>query len=111
MFRCISESHSRLERDSAGWNLNEEEIQRRRIIFWEYFNWECWTVSAMQCVELQFLQTQVLQCVIHGRPPTLNIAHSDCRFPRDLDPYQLPSGNSELGCKQLLLGPAFFFGF
>jgi hypothetical protein len=50
----------------------------------------------------------VLQCVVHGRPPTLNIAHSDCRFPRDLDPYQLPSGNSELGCKQLLLGPTSF---
>ncbi|KAI9511610.1 fungal-specific transcription factor domain-containing protein [Russula earlei] len=67
-----------LQRDSAGWNLNEEEVQRRRTLFWEFFTWECWA------------------CVIHGRPPTLNLAHSDCRFPRDLQPHLLPSGKSEL---------------
>lgn len=68
-----------LQRDSAGWNLSEEEVQRRRSIFWDFFTWECWS------------------CVLHGRPPTLNLAHSDCRFPRDLDPFLLPSGNLELG--------------
>ncbi|KAI0305891.1 fungal-specific transcription factor domain-containing protein [Multifurca ochricompacta] len=68
-----------LQRDSAGWNLSEEEVQRRRTIFWEFFTWECWA------------------SVLHGRPPTLNLTHSDCRFPRDLDPYLLPSGNLELG--------------
>lgn len=68
-----------LQRDSAGWNLSEEEVQRRRSIFWEFFTWECWS------------------CVLHGRPPTLNLAHSDCRFPRDLDPSLLPSGNLGLG--------------
>ncbi|KAH9967272.1 fungal-specific transcription factor domain-containing protein [Russula dissimulans] len=67
-----------LQRDCAGWNLTEEEIQRRRTIFWEFFTWECWA------------------CVIHGRPPTLNLAHSDCRFPRDLQPHLLPSGKTEL---------------
>lgn len=41
---------------------------------------------------------------MHGRPPTLNLAHSDCRFPRDLDPFLLPSGNLELGCECSLLG-------
>lgn len=64
-----------LQRDSAGWNLNEEEVQRRRCIFWEYFTWDCWA------------------CVLHGRPPTLNLSHSDCRFPQDLDPFMLPSGD------------------
>jgi hypothetical protein len=73
------------------------------MIFWEFFNWECWVVSAMQHVGLRSEKLSYLQSVIHGRPPTLNLAHSDCRFPRDLDPYQLPSGNSELGCKQLRL--------
>ncbi|KAI0272482.1 hypothetical protein BC834DRAFT_966502 [Gloeopeniophorella convolvens] len=68
-----------LQRDSAGWNLSKEEVQRRRTIFWEFFTWECWA------------------CVMHGRPPTLNLMHSDCRFPGDLDPYLLPSGNLELG--------------
>ncbi|KAF8269849.1 hypothetical protein EI94DRAFT_1573121, partial [Lactarius quietus] len=62
-------------RDSAGWNLDEEEIQRRRCIFWEFFTWDCWA------------------CVLHGRPPTLNLAHSDCRFPQDLDPFLMPSGD------------------
>ncbi|KAI0255861.1 fungal-specific transcription factor domain-containing protein, partial [Lactifluus subvellereus] len=68
-----------LQRDSAGWNLCKEEIQRRRTIFWEFFTWESWA------------------SVMHGRPPSLCLTHSDCRFPRDLDPYRLPSGNSELG--------------
>jgi hypothetical protein len=68
LFRCISESHSRSERDSAGWNLNEEEIQRRRIIFWEYFNWECWTVSAMHCVELLFCKLRCYSASYMGAP-------------------------------------------
>jgi hypothetical protein len=49
-FRRNSEPHLHLERDSAGWNLNEEENQRRRTIFWEYFTWECWAVSATKRV-------------------------------------------------------------
>lgn len=46
-FYFHSESEFRVERDSVSWNLEEEEIQRRRNIFWEYFNWDCWAVSAM----------------------------------------------------------------
>jgi hypothetical protein len=33
------------ERDSAGWNLNEEEVQRRRIMFWELYTYDSWGVS------------------------------------------------------------------
>ena len=44
---------------------------------------------------------------MHGRPPSLSLTHSDCRFPRDLDPYRLPSGN-ELGCEWPLLQIIFF---
>ena len=40
-----------------------------------------------------------MQCILYGRPPVFDLAHSDCRFPRDLEPHVLPSGNSELGCE------------
>lgn len=66
-------------------------------------------MSAVQRVWIIVLKILELQCVIHGRPTTINLAHSDCRFPRDLDPHQLPSGNSELGCKRLLLVPIIIF--
>ncbi len=36
-----------LERDSGSWNLEEEEVQRRRNIFWESVIWDCWAVSAI----------------------------------------------------------------
>lgn len=68
-----------LQRDSGSWNLEEEEVQRRRNIFWECVTWDCWA------------------CILYGRPPVLDLAHSDCRFPRDLEPHVLPSGNTELG--------------
>ncbi|KAH9995576.1 hypothetical protein BJV77DRAFT_991058 [Russula vinacea] len=68
-----------VERDTVSWNLEDEEIQRRRNIFWEFFFWDCWA------------------SILYGRPPFLDLAHSDCRFPRDLDPHPLPSGKSELG--------------
>jgi hypothetical protein len=44
----------------------------------------------------------LLQCILYGRPPVLDLAHSDCRFPRDLEPHVLPSGTSELGCEHSL---------
>jgi hypothetical protein len=44
----------------------------------------------------------LLQCILYGRPPVLDLAHSDCRFPRDLEPHVLPSGTSELGCEHTL---------
>ena len=46
---------------------------------------------------------------MHGRPPTLNLAHSDCRFPRDLDPCLSPTGELGLGCEWSLLGAYPFF--
>jgi hypothetical protein len=32
------------ERDSSGWNLDEGEVQRRRILFWEMYTADSWTV-------------------------------------------------------------------
>lgn len=46
---------SRLERDSGNWNLEEEEVQRRRNIFWECYAWDCWTVSATMATMFKWL--------------------------------------------------------
>ncbi|KAA1468819.1 hypothetical protein DENSPDRAFT_834268 [Dentipellis sp. KUC8613] len=68
-----------LQRDSANWDLEPEEIQNRRRMFWEYFGWECWL------------------SIVNGRPPTLALEHSDCRFPEDDEPFIRPSGEVEMG--------------
>ncbi|KAI0048106.1 hypothetical protein FA95DRAFT_1595332 [Auriscalpium vulgare] len=68
-----------LQRDSAGWNLDREEVQRRRTMFWVFYTWDAWT------------------SIINGRPPALNLGHSDCRFPDDLDPLTKEDGSLELG--------------
>lgn len=41
----------------------------------------------------------VEQSVVNGRPPSLNIQQTDCRFPEDLEPYTSPSGEKEPGCQ------------
>ncbi|KAH7914825.1 fungal-specific transcription factor domain-containing protein [Hygrophoropsis aurantiaca] len=68
-----------LQRDSAGWNLGQEEVQRRRNLFWEIYTFDAWT------------------SVVNGRPPALAVDHTDCRFPEDLDAVVKPSGAVELG--------------
>ncbi|KAG2157850.1 uncharacterized protein EDB93DRAFT_1078285 [Suillus bovinus] len=68
-----------LQRDNAGWDLGQEEIQRRRILFWEIYSVDAWT------------------SIINGRPPALSINHTDCWFPEDLDPMIKPSGAIEMG--------------
>ncbi|TFY56032.1 hypothetical protein EVG20_g9091 [Dentipellis fragilis] len=68
-----------IQRDSANWDIEPEEIQHRRRVFWEYFGWECWL------------------SIVNGRPPTLALEHSDCRFPEDDEPFVRPSGEVEMG--------------
>ncbi|KAL4073016.1 fungal-specific transcription factor domain-containing protein [Scleroderma yunnanense] len=68
-----------LQRDSAGWNLGPEEVRRRRVLFWELFTFDAWT------------------SIVNGRPPALNVNHTDCKFPEDTDVLTTPSGNVEMG--------------
>lgn len=68
-----------LQRDNAGWGLGQEEIQRRRVLFWELYTVDAWT------------------SILNGRPPALSINHTDCWFPEDLDPTIKPSGAVEMG--------------
>ncbi|KAG1760121.1 hypothetical protein EDD22DRAFT_980737 [Suillus occidentalis] len=67
------------ERDNAGWGLGQEEIQRRRVLFWEMYTVDAWT------------------SILNGRPPALSINHTDCWFPEDFDPTIKPSGAVEMG--------------
>ncbi|KAJ7583411.1 hypothetical protein C8J56DRAFT_953962 [Mycena floridula] len=68
-----------VNRDSAGWHLDPEEQQRRRRMFWSLYMYDAWT------------------SLVHGRPPTFMIQHSDCQFPIDLEPSVKASGETELG--------------
>jgi hypothetical protein len=68
-----------LQRDNAGWGLGQEEIQRRRVLFWDIYSVDAW------------------MSMLHGRPPALNINHTDCCFPEDLDLTIKPSGVVEMG--------------
>ncbi|KAI0041613.1 hypothetical protein FA95DRAFT_1468689, partial [Auriscalpium vulgare] len=76
---CTKVSQMVSNRDSAGWNKDRADIQRRRTMFWELYSWDAWT------------------SVAYGRPPALNLGHSDCRFPDDRDPFIKEDGSSELG--------------
>ncbi|KAF8631863.1 hypothetical protein AX15_002133 [Amanita polypyramis BW_CC] len=68
-----------LQRDSEGWNLDVEEVQRRRRLFWELFTWDSWTA------------------IVNGRPPALLIQYADCQFPEDLSPSIKSNSETELG--------------
>ncbi|TRM60171.1 hypothetical protein BD626DRAFT_505706 [Schizophyllum amplum] len=60
-----------LQRDSAGWELEHEEVERRRLMFWELYTYE--TAASLA----------------NGRPPSLMIQHADTKFPVDLERDQL----------------------
>ncbi|KAG6861339.1 hypothetical protein C0995_001318 [Termitomyces sp. Mi166 len=68
-----------LQRDSAAWNLDPQEVQRRRQLFWELFVWESWS------------------SLVHGRPGTLFIQHADCRYPEDHYQAGLVANEGSLG--------------
>ncbi|KAF7430501.1 hypothetical protein PC9H_006209 [Pleurotus ostreatus] len=68
-----------LQRDSSGWQLDSDEVQRRRRIFWEIYMYDAWT------------------SIVNGRPPALNLQHTDCRLPDDHEPFITESGEKQLG--------------
>ncbi|KZP08686.1 hypothetical protein FIBSPDRAFT_840069 [Athelia psychrophila] len=68
-----------LQRDSAGWNMDQDEVQRRRVLWWEIYTYDAWS------------------SVKNGRPPSIDLQHTDCRYPRDPDPNVLSANTKELG--------------
>ncbi|KAI0078656.1 hypothetical protein K474DRAFT_862947 [Panus rudis PR-1116 ss-1] len=52
-----------LQYDPVQFGLNETEVQRRRLLFWELFSWDIWNGFVM------------------GRIPGLQAAYTDCKFP------------------------------
>ena len=86
------------ERDPLSWNLSPDEVQRRRVLFWELYTFEAWTVRFTNSDQWTLSSNTPLQSVAYGRPPSLNIRFADCRFPEDRDPGVGPSAETELGC-------------
>lgn len=68
-----------LQRDPALWNLSPEEVHLRRMLFWELYAWDAWS------------------SIIYGRPPSLNIAYTDCHFPEDKSSFVNARGEREMG--------------
>ncbi|KZP31693.1 hypothetical protein FIBSPDRAFT_1037264 [Athelia psychrophila] len=66
-----------LQRDSAGWNMDEDEVQRRRVLWWEIYT----------CDALTSLKA--------GRPPSINLQYTDCRYPKDYDPVTVISTDTK----------------
>ncbi|KAL1720709.1 hypothetical protein EV715DRAFT_196408 [Schizophyllum commune] len=67
-----------LQRDSAGWELEPEEVERRRLMFWELYIYE--TSAALA----------------YGRPPALMIQHADTKFPADWERESSSDGSAAL---------------
>lgn len=76
-------------------------MQRRRMSFWEFYNWDAWSVSDQYGIRIIHTTLTVpVQSVITGRPPVLNLAQADCRFPEDMEPVVNSQGQLEPGCKR-----------
>ena len=54
----------RTERDSAPWNLDPQEVQRRRTLFWEMYTWDSWAVSSI----LAWSSFVILASICFGKP-------------------------------------------
>ena len=88
------------ERDPALWNLIPEETQRRRTLFWEVSqsSKSKWRISD---IFVQMYMWDAWNSIICGRPPSLNINYTDCRFPEDRSDIRNAKGEREMGCKLL----------
>ncbi|KAI0792135.1 hypothetical protein C8Q75DRAFT_754615 [Abortiporus biennis] len=62
-YRHSSPSQMGLQCDGTTWNLDPNELQRRRIMFWELYTWDAWISFVM------------------GRPPAMRLEETDCKFP------------------------------
>ncbi|KAF9644982.1 hypothetical protein BDM02DRAFT_3102051, partial [Thelephora ganbajun] len=56
---------AQLLRDSAPWNLEPQEVQRRRTLFWEMYTWDSWA------------------SFVNARPGAFRLEDTDCKFPDD----------------------------
>ncbi|KAF8885016.1 hypothetical protein BD779DRAFT_1612027 [Infundibulicybe gibba] len=68
-------AHS-VNRDSGKWNLNSEETQKRRELFYELLTYDSW------------------QSLTFGRPPSLSSAHIDSKLPHETT--RTPAGEIEM---------------
>ena len=75
-----TQTHYKLDRDSARWNLDLKAVQRRRHLFWEIFSIDMFYSLAL------------------GRPPCIGPSYIDCEFPEDDDQTLDENGQVVPGC-------------
>lgn len=83
-----------IEYDGKSWKLETEELQRRRVMFWELYTWDSWNVSLFLIRNSPQLNS--VQAFIMGRPPAMRLEDSDCKYP-DIDVIE-GQKEGELGC-------------
>ena len=89
-----------LEYDGSAFDLDENELQRRRLIFWELYTWDVWNVGhPMRCalpIQTLAYSPSLFQGFVIGRVPSIRLDLSDCKFPENDAVSGQVSG--ELGC-------------
>ncbi|CAL1714732.1 unnamed protein product [Somion occarium] len=63
-----------LQYDGLAFKLEEKELQRRRLMFWELYTWDVWNGFVM------------------GRVPSLRLEFTDCKFPANDSGHEQVSG-------------------
>ncbi|KAJ6515991.1 hypothetical protein C8R45DRAFT_958312 [Mycena sanguinolenta] len=70
---------SKVNRDSARWNMDPKTVNQRRALFWELFS------------------AELFQSVALGRPPSIRLSYVDCEFPAPEDQTMDENGNPRIG--------------
>ena len=79
------------DRDGDLFKLDKEEVQRRRILFWEMYVWDAWFVSLfVQCTTSVTKPKNDVQSFVTGRPPSMHLPDSDTKFPEEFYDSGLP---------------------
>jgi hypothetical protein len=66
-----------LHRDGQSWGLEEEDTEIRRLVFWEMVCFDLWSAQGF------------------GRPPSINLNHTDCKLPMDPEEKIGSNGQTE----------------
>ena len=95
---CLGDGVRRLDRDSTRWNLDAEETQKRRELFWEIYVYDSWQVGiSLRTRRFLLSDFTFAQSLTYGRPPSLAMAHVDCKMAHET--RKDANGSIEMSCK------------
>ncbi|EJD50145.1 hypothetical protein AURDEDRAFT_160683 [Auricularia subglabra TFB-10046 SS5] len=72
-----------LHRDDSRWSLGSEEVQKRRMVFWEVLSLDTWASIAS------------------GRPACFTPSQVDAKLPADIEKYQMADGTWQASFRAL----------